>query len=96
MRPDAQTRAMLVAAAVAMGLRKATLAEPVRCQYSASPTTKSRMVSWGGRVMTVVCRMRVESSKTVWSGVSSRKSMCSTWASSPTGGEREEEERGEK
>ena len=40
--------ATLVVTPSAMGLRKARLAAPVRCQYSLSPTTKSKHVFSGG------------------------------------------------
>ena len=57
MRPEAQTSATLVVTPSAMGLRKARLAAPVRCQYSESPTTKSSTFSVAGSTMTVVCRV---------------------------------------
>ena len=36
MRPDSQTKATFVVTPSAIGLRKARLAAPVRCQYSES------------------------------------------------------------
>ena len=48
MRPDSHTSAMFVAASGRRGFRNATFAAPVRCQYSESPTTKSRMFSPAG------------------------------------------------
>ena len=63
MRPDSQTRATFVVTSSAIGLRKARLAAPVRCQYSESPTTKSRMSSDAGNTITVVCLVLPESSQ---------------------------------
>ncbi len=61
MRPDSQTSATLVAASSASGFRYATFAAPVRCQYSESPATKSRILSPAGSTMTVVWRTRARS-----------------------------------
>ena len=57
MRPDSQTSATLVVTPSAMGLRNARFAAPVRCQYSESPTTKSKTFSVAGNTITVVCRV---------------------------------------
>ena len=69
MRPDSQTSATLVLTPSLIGFRKARLAAPVKCQYSESPTTKSRMFSRPGSWITVVCRTLVRT-RMIRSGLS--------------------------